>query len=168
MHQDHWLRKRAIKIEESEWFNNVMLIAIVINVVFLGAAEDPRRRTANRPCRLPFPSSTTLCSATGTTIYWLVYAGYALFTVIFWLEMIIHVLAMGFRNFSRSGWRLLDFVLNIIGYYSSYLFNSHHSLVYFLEKANVLCSSSVSNRMDANRPNFKCHPCLSIYKRHVK
>jgi uncharacterized membrane protein YhaH (DUF805 family) len=76
-----------------------MLAIIILNVIYFAVLESPtfEKQGAILALQLTFQS---------------------LFMFIFWVEMLIKIIAIGFRAYITNGWNIIDFLLNIYGYIS--------------------------------------------------
>jgi hypothetical protein len=74
-----------------------MLAVIVLNVLYFAFLEGPTLDKEN------------------VALFNLVLACQIIFSIIFWLEMILKIVAVGPLSYVRNGWNLLDMFLNIYG-----------------------------------------------------
>lgn len=74
-----------------------MLVIIILNVIYFAFLESPS---------LPKEGTVLALQLTFQSI----------FMVLFWLEMLIKIFAVGFVAYIKNGWNILDCLLNIYGF----------------------------------------------------
>lgn len=77
-----------------------MLAFIILNIIYFAVLESPSftKQGAVLALQLTFQS---------------------IFMFVFWVEMIIKIVAVGFKLYIKNGWNILDFSLNIYGFVAS-------------------------------------------------
>ncbi len=113
------LRRWAHKVALSEWFDRLIMIVILMNVVCMFMSHAGQ-------------SSTWDAALNGANVG---------FTAIFVIEMVLKMMAMGFRHYFKNGWCQLDVFIvsvSVIGVIMDYATTTNSAILPLLRVLRVL------------------------------
>jgi hypothetical protein len=103
------IRQRVISIVLNPWFDRFILMVIIANCIFLALDDPGEEQNADQ------------------------FIAELIFLIIFTIEMILKVLAMGFalkqHSYLRDPWNFLDFVVVVVGWVGTFVTGGNISAI---------------------------------------
>ena len=111
-------RKLMIQVAHANWFDNVIITIILVNCVFM-CLTNPGCQTCEKFLDCPADKK---CTETQEQLTEFVESSELVFTILFTIEMVVKMVAMGFfwdkGSYLRDPWNWLDFIVVVMGYVS--------------------------------------------------